>query len=269
MITWLDSDPSMTKQCTCWHHVTNHLIISDDKGLQHRKNRKDYVSVTQFWKLMKSGWIGSAGPWRGFQLWEGPGETRYGKQRDCAEVAGPWWWSLGTSRQECKCTILLHYDLQMSTKSSRRRGLYFNNKLRSLTGIMLMIQTRSRLQNTLTMFTPIFSSSSHSYCHGWRKNWSGKENVKVPTRPGHPLQNVWHRHNTLKSQKCWRHGSQWHSRWSCSYWWGLAAKVGQFCRVMWCPKGKIACLKWGLVDPIQWMDGIKGKQTPQSGSLIQ
>ena len=29
-----------------WQHVTNHLIISNDKGLQHRKNRISYTSVT-------------------------------------------------------------------------------------------------------------------------------------------------------------------------------------------------------------------------------
>ena len=28
-------------------HVTNHLIISNDKGLQHRKNRNDYMSDIQ------------------------------------------------------------------------------------------------------------------------------------------------------------------------------------------------------------------------------
>ena len=27
----------MTKPCTCWCHVTTHLIISNDKGPQHRK----------------------------------------------------------------------------------------------------------------------------------------------------------------------------------------------------------------------------------------
>ena len=36
----------MTKQCTCWHHVTNHLIISNDNGLSTQKNRTGYVSMT-------------------------------------------------------------------------------------------------------------------------------------------------------------------------------------------------------------------------------
>jgi hypothetical protein len=41
-ITCLDDE----YKCTCWHHVTNHLIISNDKDFNFRKQKKIYASVT-------------------------------------------------------------------------------------------------------------------------------------------------------------------------------------------------------------------------------
>jgi hypothetical protein len=33
-------------KCTCWHHVTNPLIISNDKDSNTEKQKKIYASVT-------------------------------------------------------------------------------------------------------------------------------------------------------------------------------------------------------------------------------
>ena len=93
MVMWSDSNPSMTDWCTCWHHVTNHLIISNDKDFNTAKQKSFYASVTAW--ICRSAWKPwSHGSWHQC-LWE---LSRSGVATNEGHICWAWkgergWWA--------------------------------------------------------------------------------------------------------------------------------------------------------------------------------
>ena len=114
---WLDSDPSMTKLCTCWCHVTIHLIISNDKGPQHRKteiathpwqrtNKQSCEVDTYYLQGLCYVTVGTF-------AWCGLGSAKQQHWVVCSEFClstkskedldGFWWWVVNLQRNKSSC----------------------------------------------------------------------------------------------------------------------------------------------------------------------